>query len=106
VGHFTPEDSWNKITISLENVSVKEALRHLFPYSVGTSVVSVGYDHVCEGALIKKIYLPNGLFLLGSDAPGLMHMRTYDVSKQFEDRGVNFGLGGSAVYQVDEILNP
>ena len=120
--HFNPDDVYPRITLSLENVSVKEILSHLLAYGVGDSVVSVWHDSG-EGLSSRTFVLPRGCFLLGPSKPGDAQQREYDLRDQLAKRGVRFPPGTSAIYTperrelkivnswqevnlVDEILNP
>ena len=124
VGHFRQMDEATRITLHLEGVSVKEALKHLFDYSVETNVVRVGYDHICESVIVRHFEVPNGLFLLGPSKPGDAQKKIYDVTPQLVARGLERTPVTSAIYEpekkqltvmatsseqlnlVDEILNP
>ncbi len=102
IGHFTQEDSATRITVRLNHVSLKEALKKMFPYSVAGSVVDVKYDHGDEDFTTRTFFLPNGLYLLGSIAPGDKPKESYDVLKLIANKGVRFAPGATAIYRPDE----
>ena len=124
-GHFRTEDLSRRITLRLEDASVKEILERLFEYGVSNSIVSVYYDHDRgEGLYSRTFILPDGLSLVGPIPPGKARERSYDLKSQLEARGVAFPPGTSATYfpeksevvviatspeqinRIDEILNP
>ena len=101
IGRFGPEAAPVRVTVSLNHVTLKEAIADMFEYSVVGSDVYVEYRNEI-GLDSRTFRLPNGLYLLGPNAPGESQKHSYDVLQQFSEAGVRFAPGATAMYRPDE----
>ena len=53
----------------MNHVSLKQALKQMFPYRVVGSIIYIEYDHGDEDLCSRTFLLPNGLYLLSPIPP-------------------------------------